>query len=442
MIQLKDIVKRLQDVLPKYTDSFSTNIPITSLINSGSIVTATTSQIHNLQTNQCVFITGAKTPYLIQTLFRYNNIAVAITQNYNNALGDTLEIIGANEIDYNGLKEKSLYPEYEIEGITTIGGVATITTIEEHNIIFNSKIEIEISGVKQEQYNKVVKITGVPTNKTITFDLKLIISNAEQSLNKIMKFKIKENHYSIAFKVENNPTTPATGTIYNLISNNQGYNGLKTILSTPTDDSFTYSIDGIPESPAQGTINASYNLRFTAAATIEKGIEFFKTQQEENWIIAVATDEITSRDKNISNDADVQLNNGNTGFQNLYTNINFYALVPCGINNNNENIQGRYARDFCELLKPIIHKAIAGYKFPIEFSSQETYTPAILTNSGTEIYTNGIYIHRYSFMITGKVYNSDYCDDSDISRLLNVKLNILNKNLENIETKVDINYLI
>lgn len=441
MVLLEDVIKRLQFALPKYTNEFSQSIDIVSLSKSGSVVTAETSQQHGLQTNNRVLIKNAKTPYLIETLFRYKTTAIAITQNTNNSLANEVEISGADQVDYNGVKNVVAYPIYEIESIATTGGVATITTKEDHGIVFNSKIQINISGCFQSQYNRVVNITGIPSSNKITFNFNFEIQDATPTIGNVMKFKIEPNKYTISFKVDDNPTTPATGTIYNLVTFNNIYNGLKTITSIPTATSFTYNETTNIESPAQGDIKVKYNFRITSSASLTRAIQFFSnSKQEENWIIITLEDEITSRDPNVKNDADTLKEKTTTGFETTYTTLNLYIFVPSGSTNDEENINGRFARDFCASLKPAIHKVIAGYTFPNEFSSQDVYSPAVLLNNGTENYNVGFYVHRYSFQIIGRIFDSDYADETDMSRLETIKQDILNNEGKDVDTKIDIEY--
>jgi hypothetical protein len=108
-----DVVNRLKEVLPNFTDNFSDIVTITSLSRSGSTITAVTSAAHGLATNNYVTIKGAKEPIVISSITR-DEETVTVTTATDHKLSDpskyspkeaanlTITITGADPADYNG----------------------------------------------------------------------------------------------------------------------------------------------------------------------------------------------------------------------------------------------------------------------------------------------------------------------------------------------------
>jgi hypothetical protein len=71
------VVNRLKDILPKYTNDFSTIINASSLTRAGSTITCATATNHNLLTGNYVTIKGAKEPIALSTITFSNGIATA-----------------------------------------------------------------------------------------------------------------------------------------------------------------------------------------------------------------------------------------------------------------------------------------------------------------------------------------------------------------------------
>jgi hypothetical protein len=112
-MQAVDIVNRLKEVLPNYTDEFSDIISVSSLTRSGTTITASASSAHGLLTGDYVTIRGATNPITISSIVRNDDI-VTVTTATDHKLSDpslysdeeakriTFEISGAVPTDYNG----------------------------------------------------------------------------------------------------------------------------------------------------------------------------------------------------------------------------------------------------------------------------------------------------------------------------------------------------
>lgn len=119
------IVNRLKEILPKYTDDFSTITNVSSLARSGTTITCTTATAHNMETGNYATIKGAKEPIALS-------------------------------------------------GITFADGVATATALTDHKLsdpsLFspaNLPVRIEIAGASG--YNGTWELISVPTKLTFTF---------------------------------------------------------------------------------------------------------------------------------------------------------------------------------------------------------------------------------------------------------------------------------
>ena len=110
----QEIVDRLKQVLPLYTDDFSSIVNINFLSRSGSVITANAPS-HGLVTNDYVVIKGAKEPILLNSITRIDNVAT-VTTSTDHKLSDPskyastqlplyIEISGATPSDYNGVFE-------------------------------------------------------------------------------------------------------------------------------------------------------------------------------------------------------------------------------------------------------------------------------------------------------------------------------------------------
>ena len=71
------VVNRLKEILPKYTDDFSTIISVSSLVRSGSTITCTTATAHGLTTGQYATLRGAKRPIALDSISFSNGVATA-----------------------------------------------------------------------------------------------------------------------------------------------------------------------------------------------------------------------------------------------------------------------------------------------------------------------------------------------------------------------------
>jgi len=115
----------------------------------------------------------------------------------------------------------------------------------------DSNIEVQISGVRQQNYNGNFSLDSVPSATTFTYTVQGITEDGVSNGSKPMQMQLLLNSRTFMFEVSGSPVTPATGTITQIFEYKSGYNGYQTVLSVPTTTTFTYAISTTPNSPAK-----------------------------------------------------------------------------------------------------------------------------------------------------------------------------------------------
>lgn len=99
------IVKHLRETLPRYTNLFGDTVSIASLVNNSGVVTATTTDPHELSNNDYIYVKGALTQITITDITRNGDVATAHTasdHDFTDNFQQTVNIIGAEQAGYNG----------------------------------------------------------------------------------------------------------------------------------------------------------------------------------------------------------------------------------------------------------------------------------------------------------------------------------------------------
>lgn len=154
------VANRLKEILPKYTDDFSTILSVSSLTRSSTTITCTTSTNHGLTTNDYVTIRGAKEPIALSGITFSNGIAMA-TSSSDHKLSDP------------SLFSPENLPLYvEISGATGYNGTWELVSVPT-NLTFTFKVTGSPSNVSggfllledQDGYNgyKQITVTGATT---------------------------------------------------------------------------------------------------------------------------------------------------------------------------------------------------------------------------------------------------------------------------------------
>src|ERR1700743_633222 len=135
-MKAEQILLQLFKKLPQYSPYFSTITTITSLVLNTNIVTATTANPHNLILGQSVNITWAiiKNPIVSLTQVPTDEggyIATGITQfdhDLTEDFNENVEIIGADQSDYNGTHPLLTVPNRRTFTFSVMGNPITPAT--------------------------------------------------------------------------------------------------------------------------------------------------------------------------------------------------------------------------------------------------------------------------------------------------------------------------
>lgn len=434
-MQTEQLVNQLKAVLPRYTGDFTKNITITSLTNTGGNATAITSSAHQLKVGEKVLINGAKVPIFISSLTRNGDYALAITSTQHSLIRGTrtVEISGSDQSDYNGIKnlytDKNNFlaaPYIDIESITISGSTATVTTTTPHGYIDNPNIQVELTGIRPEVYNKRTILNSVPTNTTFTYTVFGTEENGIHAFNGIMRVRQLINSYTFIFKVNNEPVTPSTGTIAQLGSYKDGYNGYKTVLTVPTTTSFTYACPPIGN-PAQGTITSRIKPTIAGSIDYERAAQMFQSDsvigESTRWIYVVVGDEITSKNSKTQTDNISTYQSGNIMKENFYQNITLYIFIPCG----QVNDQLLYARikDTASSYKPYIFKSLLGFQ-PTSDLTDTKYSGLVSVTNGMALFNGSYYVHQYTLQASCWLNLADAIDPDDVFAFREFDLDVLN----------------
>lgn len=454
-MKLTDIVNQLKAVLPRYTSDFATSISVTSLVRSGSTVTATTSSAHGLIPGNKALIAGAKTPITISSLTRINQTIAGIETQYAIAIcaskhnltknNTTVAISGATQGGYNGNALALVWapPIFAIESITINTGtnVATVVTVEDNGFIANANFEIDLSGSAQSAYNRKTTINSIINARTFTISNVFgTTENGSQYPGKNWQVKQSLNSYTFIYKVTGSPITPATGSPTQIFQYQTGYNGYKTVLTVPTPTTFTYTITTTPDSPAQGTVLVQTQPTVTGSITYDRALEFyltgFEANQSKQWIVAVL--ENNNANKNAKNTTDAQSYGDKTNFirEQLIQNLVVYLFLPCG--SISDELLYIVTRDKAETYRPLIYKALLGFQPPSNLT-QVSYSQLMPVNDGYVDFNGGVYVHQYTFQAVSYVNQSDAVDTDDLSAFREFDFDVYNEGevVMNINGEID-----
>jgi hypothetical protein len=446
-MKTEEIVNQLKAILPRYTGDFTTNLSVSSLTQTAGVATATTATAHGLTVGKKVLIVGAKVPLTITSLTRVGNYVLAITSGKHPLIrgNTTVEISGANQSDYNGTKtlytDKNHFlsaPLIDIESITISGTTATVTTKTAHGYVDNANVEVQIFGATNENYNKLTTLNSVPSDTTFTYT----VYGATEDAVSLQSLQCKQliNAYTFIFEVSGEPTTPATGTITQLTTYKDGYNGYKTVASVPTSTTFTFACTSTLGSPAQGTILARLNPCITGAVNYERAAAMFQSDvdrsdvdsgQSTKWAVVVLGEETTSKNQRNTGDGISNNLNGESIRENFYQNATVYIFIPCGATN--DELLYALTKDRAYSYKPHIFRALLGFK-PTSNLEQVRYSSLISVSNGMFLFNGSYYVHQYTFQANGWFNQGDGIEPDDVFAFRTFDFDVLDN--EGFETSV------
>ncbi len=159
-MRLIDILNQLRLILPRYTDLFSDNTPVSSIVVLGGIATVTTTAAHGLTTGNAVNISGAKSKTEITGVSQDGLLFTFTSDTHDLTLGwpeqENIELIGFTDSAWNGTFELKGVPNRQSFIIQSTETIPTLNGNEE-------LLEIKNTGV-----NGMYSIT-VTSTTTFTF---------------------------------------------------------------------------------------------------------------------------------------------------------------------------------------------------------------------------------------------------------------------------------
>lgn len=438
-MRLKLIANQLRAVLPKFTTKFTSSSKSVTLTSSGSTVTGT-SVAHDFSVGDWKLIKGAKIPYTVSSMTRVGTQVTVITSVANQIVYQkdaTVEISGANETDYNGTQTLVEPKKIKISSLTKSGNTITAVTEEEHGFIVNADFKINVWGSKEAIYNQSeIMVASVPTTTSFTYTVEGEITSPATALAQIYCEAIY-TPYTFFFSTTATPTTPATGTIYQLLTLNGGYNGFYEIATTPTDDTFTYTMNlSSAISPATGTITAS-SVRIGSAISAQRAADVYTEKNTgEYWLFVIPSSEASSKNTRETTDANYRYTSGSAYEQIIIGTFDLLLFIPT-----TGSLANGDSWDLAQDMKQYIFKSILGVSFDSDLSNNSTNITtgvSYLGESPEFLDEKVFYVHRFSFELTENIQQSDIVDQNDFFAFRRVTETYLDNNEEDTGLESDI----
>lgn len=158
-----DVVEQLQLKLPKFTDAFTTDIPIKSLTRSVTIMTAVCNDPHNLSIGHIVIILGAIAPIPISSLIRVGAVGTLVTvtpHDLTDKIAKTIQLSGSVEAEFNGT-----FTRLQIKNRTTI----TFTMVDSGPTTATGSPVIENAESILRNYNQTFQVSAILSNVSFQF---------------------------------------------------------------------------------------------------------------------------------------------------------------------------------------------------------------------------------------------------------------------------------
>jgi len=308
-----------------------------------------------------------------------------------------------------------------IDSVTKSGLVATVETASAHRLTTGDIVAISGILTPVEVDSFVEGDTTVTFNFVTPHDLTLnanapldsgqtifIFGNSDGTFSATYDLVGVPNRRSVVVDTGDNPPVPDDIILSFQSSVDYGYNGLKTILSTPTPTSFTYAIDfDLPE--PNYTENEPFlctSPRISGAVDIETVIRSYTEQANEAvWAFVILGSFAANNDRLNQNDATTTQGRQSDFRQKIISNFSIFILVP-----NKGDIltktNGRAARDLVEDVRLPIFRSILGVDLSADLYAQGQ---GIITYNGDApvSYDGAVYVHEFKFQQVIEITSKD-----------------------------------
>ncbi len=163
-MKCSDVVTQLAVLLPQLTDKFTNDVPVSTILRSGTVMTAQCNSDHGMVESDAVSIVNSEMHLAISSLTRSGTVGTLVTtldHDLTNAIAKAITISGAVEAEFNGtftrtniVNRKTITFEMANTGATVATGSPILHDAE--------------SALRN--YNGMYKVTNVPTPSSFTFE--------------------------------------------------------------------------------------------------------------------------------------------------------------------------------------------------------------------------------------------------------------------------------
>lgn len=262
-----------------------------------------------------------------------------------------------------------------ISSLTRSGTIGTLVTSSDHDLN-STKLTpyVTISGATEAEFNGTFLVVSFDNRRTIQFSMadagavvatgSPVLENGESALRK----------YDKTYRIE----------------------------SVPSSSSFTVTESHTTMLDPVGTIQARGKPRVSSAASIDRAIQAYTTQNiDKLWVFVVLENVTASKSRDVRSDAIDNLTPSNNYRQQLIQPFSVYVLIP-----SQASIAASEARDLAEdLFRPLCRCLLAS-----RFDSQLYVGPlgAVQFEAhGIFAYNTAVYAHVYSFQQVVDLYEQD-----------------------------------
>lgn len=437
-MKTSQIVHQLKAVLPKYCDDFSDSINITNIAVNGTNIIYTTDGNHHIEDGNTFLVCDVKNYYEIISLKKYGSIAIALANQHHNISKtyQTVEITGASDAKYNGIKNISkdtLFFNVQSKIINS-NDTATITTVEDNPFIVNANYTINVNG-------SLLPIKSIVNSKTFIIDN--FIGLANDSI--LTQVSLSPSTHIFFYSIDSTAVSSPTGSIKLLEKRNFGYNGYK-IVSSHTHNTITCTVNdatGLPylQNSPIGTIKS--RIRIVGTTDYDRAKEIFlngvdATSQTKSWLFVYTLPRTTGKDPNGKTDVNVENLLGTGISARLIQGIELCVMINLGEVASSIGLADEKDK-VSEYLKPIC-QAIAGFIPESPFSNNVIYqklTPVVDQIKESE---KSFYSHSFIFETFIEFTKDQEIKEYDTFALANLSFDLKDANNNNLISNIGVSF--
>lgn len=449
MAKVSDIIRQLQQVLPKQTSLFSDTLTISTLtgngtkgkwetsdisanlaslivVNDGSLTVTVDGTIHSLT---AIDLTSATTLINIATildaLFTDCDVSATTTKIIftSKSYGATSIIIisgGGIGTDLAGAGYFNSPTGIETDGIST--SLVTVKTSVDHGLSTNNMVlvkgtktknPIDSWSINADGYLEIVCHTE--HDKTLDYLNTLYAELNYSNLTGSYLILDVPDHYTLVLDTAVNPI--GTGEL--LETRMDGYNGFKTItVPAGSADTFTYTHTGLSLIADISSGQVIGNYRIAGVSDISRVFGYYEKQDSDTklwaWIILGKCTASFTRDS--QTDAKARFTKLDSFLQELYQQFHVVVAVPTS-----NYVSGIEAVDMMQDIRSYLLKSLCGVMFDSGFTMNEKYMCNFVEDS-EHGYAGSYYLHNFVFETVSVISEDDIVDEDDTRAFREVEI--------------------